>query len=153
MAGVTEETASSINKSKYSISHNLLAGAFAGAVARLLTAPFDVIKIRFQMQSGSLSNKATKYKSILQAFKTVIFEEGVTALWKGNLSATYLWISYAMVQFSLYGILCQWGEAIVDQLKYRYLPERTSSSHRKSTLKSQSLKSILLFVAVCSISK
>ena len=67
-----------------------------------------------------------KYSSILQAFKLIIQvhtvpiffifshlvnqEEGFFALWKGNLSATYLWITYAIVQFSVYGILKRLSE-------------------------------------------
>ena len=83
------------------LSEDAIAGAVAGASARMVTAPFDVLKIRFQLQSA---NKV-KYTSMAQAFATVVKEEGLVGLWKGNLSATYLWISYAMVQFSVYGFL------------------------------------------------
>lgn len=36
------------------VSDDVLAGAFAGLVARLTTAPFDVLKIRFQLQVHSI---------------------------------------------------------------------------------------------------
>ena len=52
--------------------NDLLAGAFAGAVGRLLTAPFDVLKIRFQLQS----NLDKKYTSVWQAFKSIVKEKG-----------------------------------------------------------------------------
>ena len=42
-------------------------------------------------------------------------EEGWLALWKGNLSATYLWITYAIVQFSVYGFLKRLSENIIDK--------------------------------------
>ena len=87
-----------------------IAGAFAGAVARLLTAPFDVIKIRYQLQS----NVNKKYTSIWQAFTSIVKEEGPLSLWKGNISATYLWISYSMIQFSCYGLLKAYGDALLD---------------------------------------
>lgn len=87
-----------------------MAGAFAGASARLITAPFDVLKIRFQLQFA----QKVKYTSLRQAFTTVIKEEGVIGLWKGNVAATYLWISYAMVQFGVYGFLKKSLEAIPD---------------------------------------
>ena len=83
------------------MSDDVLAGAMAGAVARLVSAPFDVLKIRFQLQFED----KVKYTSMLQAFSTVSREEGFLSLWKGNLSATYLWITYSMVQFSVYGWL------------------------------------------------
>jgi len=84
-------------------SDDIVAGAVAGAVARLLSAPFDVLKIRFQLQFTK--DNARKYTSMTQAFSTMMKEEGVLSLWKGNLSATYLWITYSMVQFSVYGWL------------------------------------------------
>lgn len=72
----------------------------------MISAPFDVIKIRFQLQS----QENRKYTSIVQSLKRVVKEEGVLSLWKGNLSASYLWISYMMVQFSIYGVLKRLGE-------------------------------------------
>ena len=53
-------------------------GAFAGFVARLLTAPFDFVKIRIQLQSPS----DIKYTSISHAFRTITRDEGITAFWK-----------------------------------------------------------------------
>lgn len=82
-------------------SDDMISGAFAGASARLVTAPFDVLKIRFQLQFA----EKVKYTSITQAFSTVIKEEGIFGLWKGNIAATYLWISYATIQFGMYGLL------------------------------------------------
>ena len=85
------------------IQDDMIAGACAGAIGRIITAPFDVLKIRYQLQFTSGSE--TKYNSIFQAFRTIVKEEGIGALWKGNLSATYLWVSYSLVQFGLYGYL------------------------------------------------
>ena len=56
-------------------SDDAIGGAFAGLVARIITAPFDVIKIRFQLQTDA----ARKYKSMRHAFRTVIKEEGFSA--------------------------------------------------------------------------
>ena len=63
------------------LSDDAAAGAFSGVAARLLTAPFDVIKIRFQLQN----RENAKYLSMLQAFRTVIREEGFLSLWKGDI--------------------------------------------------------------------
>lgn len=90
--------------------NDIIAGAFAGAVARLLTAPFDVLKIRYQLQS----NVNKKYTSIWQSLQSIVKEEGILSLWKGNISATYLWISYSMIQFSCYGFLKSYGNSLPD---------------------------------------
>lgn len=100
-----EEVPSAVRKPR--ATDDAIAGAFAGATARMLTAPFDVLKIRFQLQGPG----EAKYKTMLQAFSTVTREEGLLALWKGNLSATFLWVSYMAVQFTMYGVLKRIGEA------------------------------------------
>ncbi len=65
------------------------AGAIAGAVARLVVNPLDVLKIRFQVQlepisaasaSGSAASALSKYTGLRQAFVTIIKEEGIKVL-------------------------------------------------------------------------
>ena len=115
---------------------DVMAGAFAGACARLVTAPFDVLKIRFQLQFA----EKVKYTSLSQAFSTVVKEEGIVGLWKGNVAATYLWISYAMVQFGVYGFLKKSLEAIPDpferkaSLHGQNLFNNSNSINRKSSI-------------------
>lgn len=62
------------------------AGAIAGAVARLVVNPLDVLKIRFQVQlepisaakaSSSAARSLSKYTGLRQAFVTIIKEEGI----------------------------------------------------------------------------
>ena len=65
-------TPSSSSLSATRTRHEILAGAFAGAVARLLTAPFDVLKIRFQLQSPT----EKKYVNVWQSFQSIAKEEG-----------------------------------------------------------------------------
>lgn len=84
----------------FSVSEDAFAGGCAGLIARTLTAPFDVVKIRYQLLCAEVSATPTLY----HAFKNIVKEEGVLALWKGNISATYLWVSYAIIQFGVYGI-------------------------------------------------
>ncbi len=92
------------------LSDDALAGAFSGFISRLTTAPFDVVKIRQQLAThGNPSVLAP----ITPIFRQIIREEGVLALWKGNISATYLWVGYSAIQFGMYGPL---REAVEDTL-------------------------------------
>jgi solute carrier family 25 thiamine pyrophosphate transporter 19 len=114
--------------------HRSLAGGAAGFTSRLVVAPFDVIKIRFQTQIDTVlpfpSRSATttstrttsiatptsarrptlgvvgpKYRTVVQALTTVWQEEGIVGLWRGSFPGLLLWISYASVQFPLYSYL------------------------------------------------
>jgi solute carrier family 25 citrate transporter 1 len=69
---------------KVSFLNGFLAGLGSGMTeAVLIVTPFEVIKTRLQQQKGT--DKATlKYHGPVHAFQTIIKEEGVTALWKGN---------------------------------------------------------------------
>jgi len=98
---------------KLSPRFDLLAGGISGGVTRFFVAPLDVVKIRFQVQvePTHLSSQQAavskvvaraKYHSVGQTIRTIIREEGLSALWKGNLTATFLWISYGAVQFATY---------------------------------------------------
>lgn len=102
------------------IRDDAIAGSLSGFMARCLTAPFDVLKIRLQLQFNSkiLHNKS-KYVSMIQGFSTIIKEEGILSLWKGNLSASYLWVSYSMVQFVSYGTILRLLENHSHQLSFR----------------------------------
>jgi hypothetical protein len=57
---------------------------FAGASAALLLHPLDLVKIRFQVNDGSLAT--IRYRGILDAFRTILRVEGVQGLFKGGLT-------------------------------------------------------------------
>ncbi|KAI1390237.1 mitochondrial thiamine pyrophosphate carrier 1 [Hypoxylon trugodes] len=86
------------------------AGATAGLISRFVIAPLDVVKIRLQLQSHSLSNPSTildlrgspVYKGTIGTFRHIIANEGITALWKGNVPAELMYVAYASVQFTTY---------------------------------------------------
>lgn len=102
-------------------SDDLIAGAFSGTVARMLTAPLDVLKIRSQLHFHG------KPPSMLASLRSIVKEEGLLALWKGNLSATYLWVTYGMAQFFLYGVFKAWGEAAALSLDAAAADKQSSS--------------------------
>ncbi|RYP78355.1 hypothetical protein DL771_000540 [Monosporascus sp. 5C6A] len=59
----------------------LLAGAVSGAVAQTCTYPFDVLRRRFQI--NTMSGMGYQYKSIGDAVKVIVTQEGVRGLYKG----------------------------------------------------------------------
>ncbi|KAI5920071.1 mitochondrial carrier domain-containing protein [Camillea tinctor] len=86
------------------------AGAVAGLISRFVIAPLDVVKIRLQLQSHSLSDPLSQvdlrgspiYKGTLRTLKHIVENEGVTGLWKGNVPAELMYVSYAAIQFTMY---------------------------------------------------
>lgn len=86
----------------------LAAGAIAGLVSRFCIAPLDVIKIRLQLQTHSLSDPLSHpptslrgpiYKGTIQTLLTIVRQEGLTGLWKGNVPAEALYLAYGSIQF------------------------------------------------------
>ena len=80
------------------------AGAFAGAVSRVVISPLDVIKIRFQIQREATSSSARaaasgKYRGVAQALSCIVREEGVVGLWRGTVPGLLLTVPYTAVQF------------------------------------------------------
>jgi solute carrier family 25 thiamine pyrophosphate transporter 19 len=74
----------------------------------------DVVKIRLQLQTHSLSDPLSYhgvqgpiYKGIVPTLKTIISQEGVTGLWKGNIPAELLYVFYGGVQFTSYRSISQ----------------------------------------------
>uniref|UniRef100_A0A131Y9C8 Mitochondrial thiamine pyrophosphate carrier n=1 Tax=Ixodes ricinus TaxID=34613 RepID=A0A131Y9C8_IXORI len=84
-----------------------IAGAISGFVTRFICQPFDVVKIRFQLQLEPIksSHPTAKYTSILHGTLCIFREEGITAFWKGHVPAQMLSVVYGGVQFSSYEYL------------------------------------------------
>uniref|UniRef100_A0A1I8PZF9 Mitochondrial thiamine pyrophosphate carrier n=1 Tax=Stomoxys calcitrans TaxID=35570 RepID=A0A1I8PZF9_STOCA len=79
------------------------AGAAAGFFTRTVTQPFDVLKIRFQLQMEPVSeDHPSKYRSMMQASKLIYKEEGLFAFWKGHNAGQLLTMIYTIFQFWSY---------------------------------------------------
>jgi solute carrier family 25 thiamine pyrophosphate transporter 19 len=79
--------------------HNAVAGGAAGCGARMVTAPLDLIRIRRQLTPRTLYPS----ESIVQTWQKIVQNEGgITALFRGNVPAIFLWVGYSAIQFSLY---------------------------------------------------
>ncbi|KAL7771259.1 hypothetical protein CFE70_001202 [Pyrenophora teres f. teres 0-1] len=82
-------------------------------------APLDVIKIRLQLQVHSLSDpfsarnvKGPVYKGTLGTLKQILRQEGITGLWKGNIPAELMYLTYGSAQFSAYRYMSHLLDAI-----------------------------------------
>jgi solute carrier family 25 thiamine pyrophosphate transporter 19 len=74
------------------------AGGIAGLTSRFIIAPLDVVKIRLQLQIA----RSPRIGAAVHAARNIVAREGLTALWKGNIPAELLYVSYSMVQFVAY---------------------------------------------------
>ncbi|KAI7907929.1 mitochondrial carrier domain-containing protein [Cokeromyces recurvatus] len=114
-------------------------GATAGVISRVVIAPLDVVKIRMQLQTHrthfsfnapkkhQLTSKI-KYSNTIQALKTILKEEGIRGLYKGNMPAEYLYLSYNAVEFWAYKELEQRIEKIDKEGRLLSHPLKTFSS-------------------------
>ncbi|RDA89354.1 hypothetical protein CP532_6263 [Ophiocordyceps camponoti-leonardi (nom. inval.)] len=64
-----------------SATRKLFAGAVSGAVAQTCTYPFDVLRRRFQI--NTMSGMGYRYKSITDAIRVIVRQEGLRGLYKG----------------------------------------------------------------------
>ncbi|KAJ3551816.1 hypothetical protein NPX13_g11269 [Xylaria arbuscula] len=93
-----------------SAARKLLAGAISGAVAQTCTYPFDVLRRRFQI--NTMSGMGYQYKSIGDAIRVIVAQEGVRGLYKGlvpNLlkvapSMAANWLSFELTRDFLVGL-------------------------------------------------
>ncbi|TLS24699.1 hypothetical protein PpBr36_08680 [Pyricularia pennisetigena] len=113
----------------------VVAGATAGMIARFVIAPLDVVKIRLQLQTHSLSDSLSQraellrggpvYKGTLSTMRHIVRHEGITGLWKGNVPAELLYITYSAVQFTSYRSAAQLLHRVVGE--DRQLPAAAES--------------------------
>ncbi len=109
--------------SKSSKSYNAaMAGLMSGVLTRSVVQPLDVFKIRYQLQTEAQSK--AKYQSIGQAVKTVLKEEGISALWKGHMAAQYLSAVYMMAQF--------YGVDVFTRQVYTWFPKLNESGYSRT---------------------
>lgn len=84
----------------------------AGLFSRFVIAPLDVVKIRLQLQSNITppvkllaehnASGGPTYRGILQTMRRIVAEETIRGLWKGNIPAEILYMTYGAAQFLAY---------------------------------------------------
>lgn len=98
LATITITTDTTTNTTKtYPTWHNFVSGGVAGAGSRIFTAPLDLIRIRRQLIVTYPT--PSFYEQITSVIRN---EGGISGLYRGNMAAMYLWVSYASVQFTIY---------------------------------------------------
>ncbi|KAL7651534.1 hypothetical protein ACMYSQ_011243 [Aspergillus niger] len=79
------------------------AGAAAGIVTVYATMPFDSIKTRLQAIGGT-----QRYRGSLHCLRSVITEEGVSALWRGTTPRLVRLSVSGALSFSIYEAVMRW---------------------------------------------
>lgn len=79
---------------------NALSGSIAGLLTRSIIAPLDLVKIRQQLESAA--GIKGKYSNLFKSISSILREEGISGFWKGNLPASYLYLTYGGIQFWVY---------------------------------------------------
>lgn len=78
------------------------AGILSGLSSRVLVAPFDVLKIRFQLQAARPGASGAEYSGLWQSARLIYRREGMRGLWKGTGPSMVLWGAYSGLQFPVY---------------------------------------------------
>ena len=76
---------------------NITAGGFAGMVAKSVVAPFDRIKILYQISSAEFH-----IYNLPKVALNIVRTEGWTALWKGNTATMIRVFPYSGIQFMVF---------------------------------------------------
>lgn len=103
---------------------HMWAAMLSGAITCLFTNPIWLIKTRIQLQQANVKNAPvssqaiTPYRGTVDAFRSIVREEGIRGLYRGIVPALFL-TSHGAVQFSIY-----------EDLKRRFPAEEGNASSR-----------------------
>ena len=85
---------------------SMLGGAGAGLFSRLVSAPFDVVKIRMQLDASRhgtrVKTRDAGFARLIKCTKDVYKEEGVVTFFRGNIPGLLMWIGYGAIQFPVF---------------------------------------------------
>lgn len=99
------------SKSQTTSTESIICGGAAGLFSRFVMSPLDVLKIRLQLQTTKITGITKRHNAAQEArIGTVLFStirnilknEGITAFWKGNVPAEFLYVFYGAAQFTSY---------------------------------------------------
>ena len=89
---------------------SMLCGGASGALASLASNPFDVAKLRLQLQGervppSSAASRVLYYDGVFGCLRTMVRDEGASALYRGIKAAMAFNLSMNMVRFGTYEAL------------------------------------------------
>ncbi|OBA27614.1 mitochondrial carrier [Hanseniaspora valbyensis NRRL Y-1626] len=96
------------NGSEVDMMKSMIAGGMSGVVARLFTAPLDVLKISAQLKPRNkiISIQETHPLNTHKRANIEIFKkDGIPGFFKGNVPGMVMYLLYGSVQFSTYSFL------------------------------------------------
>lgn len=106
---------------------HISAAVSAGGITAVSTAPFWTLKSRMQVD-GAYRFGQPKYRSVTHGFRTIIKEEGITALYRG-LTPTLFGLGHVAIQFPLYEYLKKYfSKGQPDQLRAEHVLVASSVS-------------------------
>ncbi|MCL7027906.1 hypothetical protein MKW94_017303 [Papaver nudicaule] len=85
---------------KLSAGYHLVSAAEAGGLVCLFTNPIWLVKTRLQLQTPL--HQTRPYSGFYDALRTILREEGVSALYKGMGPGLLLQVSHGAIQFTVY---------------------------------------------------
>ncbi|BAM79837.1 similar to mitochondrial uncoupling protein [Cyanidioschyzon merolae strain 10D] len=133
-------------RSKPGLFAQLAVGSLAAGTATCVSAPFDLIKARLQLQrldssehsdaSTVEAHRATKrYRGMLHAGYRIIREEGPLALWSGLEAAFWRALTYSGVRLGLYQPIRDWYAGVFER-RLRYTSADAGSVPEASSVPS-----------------
>jgi len=80
---------------------DLLSGFLSSSISRTISAPLERVKLLLQIQNEllRLGHLTVPYKGIIDCFTRIVKEEGILALWKGNLFGIIRFIPTQLCNF------------------------------------------------------
>lgn len=83
-----------------------LAGACAGALVPFVLTPFELVKCRMQVQNSANGGFFRQYKGPMDVVRRTVAEEGLTGLYRGNLSTLFREVPGNFVWYGAYEGTC-----------------------------------------------
>ncbi|PJF17095.1 Mitochondrial carrier protein domain-containing protein [Paramicrosporidium saccamoebae] len=92
----------SISESRYQTLETLICGGVAGSVAKTVIAPFDRVKIHFQVQNPALSPYSGRLRGVFHALQMIYKSTGITGVYRGHSAMLLRIFPYAAINYLSY---------------------------------------------------